>query len=64
VTSRLHADNRERELSGLCEALSVSGLKTGVLITENQEETIQKDSFTIRIVPAWKWLLDKTASQL
>ncbi len=59
VTSRLHADNRERELAGLYESMEMFDLKEGTLITENQEETIQKDSFTIHIVPAWKWLLGR-----
>jgi hypothetical protein len=57
VTARLHADNREREVSGLMEACAAFGLKEGTLVTEHEEETLKKDGVAVRIVPAWKWLV-------
>jgi hypothetical protein len=57
VTSRLHADNREREIAGLVEACAAFGLKEGIIITENEEKTIEQGGGIIQVMPAWKWLL-------
>ncbi len=32
-------------------------LHTGLIITEDDEETIEHNGFTIQVVPAWKFLL-------
>lgn len=29
------------------------------IITHHQEEAILRDGLTIRVVPAWKWMLSK-----
>lgn len=58
VTTQL-AENKEREIAGLLEAMSQFKLKTGTIITENQEDEINIGEFNIHVVPAWKWLLGK-----
>ena len=57
VTKNIHYNNRKRELNGLKNALNKFNLKTGKIITQNQEEKFSEDGFLIHIVPAWKWLL-------
>lgn len=48
---------RKREITGLIEAMQNYKLQTGFIITEDEEETITENGLTIRILPAWKWLL-------
>lgn len=50
--------NRDREFSGLTEAMEEFGLKEGIILTQYQEDTVKKDDYIINIVPVWKWLLD------
>jgi hypothetical protein len=57
VTTRLHADNSEREMAGLLEACTTFGLKEGTLITEHEDEVIEAEGVTVRVAPAWKWLV-------
>ncbi|MEI7621326.1 MAG: ATP-binding protein [Candidatus Moraniibacteriota bacterium] len=47
----------EREIVGLLEAMEKFKLKTGLIITESQEEEKVIAGKKIKIVPAWKWLL-------
>lgn len=51
---------RRREIEGLQEASELTGCKSLLIITADEEETIQisADS-TIRVIPAWKWLLSR-----
>ena len=32
-------------------------LDRALIITYDEEETIEKDGLTIEVIPAWKWLL-------
>ena len=48
----------EREIAGLLEAMEKFKLKTGLIITETQEEEKVIAGKKIKIVPAWKWLLE------
>lgn len=59
VTWELNPDNREREITGLIEAMDKFSLKKGLIITNDQEETIKRSGKTIQVKPAWKWLLEK-----
>lgn len=59
VTKELGQANEKREVGGLLEAMEKFKLKTGFIITENQEEERRVGNKLIRIVPAWKWLLNK-----
>ena len=58
VTKVLDNNNEKRELNGLLEAMEKFNLKTGLIITESQEEERKIDGKKIKIIPAWKWLLD------
>jgi len=51
-------ETRERELSGLFEALTKLKLKKGTLVTNNETEKINKSGKEIEVIPMWKWLLD------
>ncbi|MBI2045562.1 ATP-binding protein [Candidatus Pacearchaeota archaeon] len=59
VTYELNEKNKEREIAGLMEALNKFKLKEGLIITFDQEEKIEIEGKTIKIIPAWKWLLSK-----
>lgn len=53
------AKTRKREVDGLLEAAHVTGCRNLYIITAEDQEEIKTDGFTIRVVPAWRWLLDK-----
>lgn len=53
----LTRENRDRELDGLLGAMKVHGLKEGLILTYLQEEVIAQDGYTLRVLPAWKWLI-------
>lgn len=47
----------QRELKGLTQAMKEMGLSKGLIITYDEENTIQVDEGTINVLPAWQWLL-------
>ncbi len=49
---------KNREIDGLIEAMNTYGLKEGFIITENDQSTLEVETFQIKIIPIWKWLLD------
>jgi predicted AAA+ superfamily ATPase len=49
---------RKRETVALGEAMAELGLKTGTIVTRNEDERIASDGGTIEVVPAWRFLLD------
>jgi len=51
-------ENREREIKGLLEAMKEFKLKQGTIITLDKEAEETIEGRKIRIVPAWKWLLE------
>jgi len=59
VCHELNAENTEREIGGLREALEGFGLTEGLILTGNQEDQRKEGDFTIIIKPVWKWLLEK-----
>ena len=56
----LTQNNREREINGLLEAMNTLKLKTGLILTNDQEEEIISNQEKITIKPVWKWLLEKS----
>ena len=52
-------ENKDREISGLAEAMEKFKLKEGLLLTNSQEEVIQLGGRKIIVKPVWKWLLEK-----
>ena len=55
----LNKENKEREFNGLLEVLNKFKLKGGIIITFDQDEEIEKDGKKIKVLPIWKWLLEK-----
>ncbi len=58
VTWELNETNRDREINGLMEAMQTYDLKSGLLLTYDQEEEIIINLKKIHIKPIWKWLLE------
>ena len=54
----LSESNKEREISGLLEAMSEFKLKEGLILTQEQEEGLRIKGKKIKVMPAWKWLLE------
>ena len=52
----------KREIRGLIAAAKKTGCKDLLLITDYEERTIEEDGFTIQVVPAYYWLIDKGPS--
>ncbi len=59
VTYEINEKNKEREVTGLIEALNKFKLKKGLIITFDQEEELKLNGKKIVIKPVWKWLLEK-----
>lgn len=52
----LNPDNRERELTGLVDALRKYNLAEGIIVTLSQEDFFEIDGFKIRVMPSFKYL--------
>lgn len=48
---------REREVGGLLEASQATGCDNLLIITKEEESSIERDGKQIKVMPAWKWLL-------
>ncbi len=48
-----------REVSALQEAMGRFGNNVGTIVTIDEEEDIKVEEGSIRVVPAWKWLLEE-----
>ena len=58
VCWKLEQANRGREFRGLSEAMNRLSMRHGTVLTWDQEETTRIKGRTVRVLPAWKWLLD------
>lgn len=58
VCYALNEENRNREIKGMEAAMRVTGRKSGLLLTNNQEERIETAAGEIQVLPAWRWLLE------
>ena len=54
------ADPRTRrcEMGALRRAMAELGLRTGTIVTRDEEETVSVDAGVVEVVPAWRFLLD------
>jgi predicted AAA+ superfamily ATPase len=59
VCWELTDDNKKRETNGLIEAMRFFNIDNGIIVTFDQEEEIKVNNGIIRVVPAWKFLLEK-----
>ncbi len=50
-------ETRKRETDALVALAKVQPLKKAVIVTYDEEETIERDGLRIEVVPVWKWLL-------
>jgi hypothetical protein len=58
VAKVLDRNNEKRELLGLLEAMNKYGLKSGTIITEDQENEKRMEGKIVKMTPLWKWLLE------
>jgi predicted AAA+ superfamily ATPase len=56
--SMADAKTQKRELAALCEAMNELGLKTAIIVTRNQTERITVEGCNVKVVPAWRFLLE------
>ena len=56
VCTRLNEENQDREINGLFEALEMFKLKTGLLLTLDEEDQFERDGKIVLVRPVWKWL--------
>lgn len=49
---------RKREIDGLAEAMETYSISEGLILTDDEDETLQIHSGRIKIRPVWKWLLE------
>ena len=57
--SLVEPGTRKRETSALEAAMAETGLRTGTIVTRNENERIETDDGAIEVVPAWRFLLDQ-----
>ena len=50
-------ETRDREIFGLIDAIKQYKLKSGLILTEDEEGDIKEGGYNIKIMPVWKWLL-------
>lgn len=56
--SMAEPQTRKREISALSEVMAELGLKSGTIVTRNDEERIKVENGYIEVVPAWRFLLN------
>ncbi len=59
VCYELSEKNMDREINGLIEAMKKFKLKKGLIVTYDDEKEIVKDGLKIKVIPVWKWMLNK-----
>ena len=52
------ADTRKRETSALVALHQLHPLRKAVIITYDEEETIEAEGLQIEVIPIWKWLTE------
>lgn len=57
TTGLSNPEVKKREIEGLMEAMRAYDLREGIILTENEHDTIEMDGFQISVIPIWKWLL-------
>ena len=57
--SMSNGKTKKREIDALFDAMNTYKLQSGLIITDDTEEEIIENDKKIKIIPAWKWLLNK-----
>ncbi len=60
VCSDLNLDNKDREINGLVEVLDFFGKNSGSILTLDQEDFFSVSGKKIKVIPAWKWIINKS----
>ena len=55
--SLANPETKKREIAGLGEALEFHKLNKGLILTEDENDTIKHGKTTIEILPIWYWLI-------
>lgn len=58
VCWELTTRNEKRELAGLKEACKALELRSGIILTYDQEQEWEANGIKIAVMPVWKWLLE------
>ncbi|MBD3203500.1 AAA family ATPase [Candidatus Woesearchaeota archaeon] len=53
----LNYKNKKREIKGLVKTCKKFNLKTGLILTFDQEDEFVEDKIEIKVKPVWKWML-------
>ena len=59
VCYEFNEETKKRELEGIISALKEFDLKSGIVLTYNQEDRFLIQNKEIIVLPVWKWLLEK-----
>jgi len=59
VCYNLTEQNKDREINGLLTAMNKFDLKEGLILTYDQDDEFIIKNKKIKLVPVWKWLLNK-----
>jgi len=51
-------DTRKREIAALQEAMQEHQIGNAMIVTRDDDETVETAAGTIRVVPAWQYLLE------
>lgn len=57
VCYNLQQANEKREIEGLLKAMDAFQLKTGLILTFDQEDELSEGKKKIKILPVWKWMM-------
>lgn len=57
ICYKLTEDNKDREINGLTEAMEELNLKTGYILTHEQEDGFKIKNKKIVVMPVWKWII-------
>lgn len=52
------SQTRSREVNALVSLSRFMKIDTALIITKDQEETIEQEGINIQVIPVWKWLVD------
>ena len=58
VCFEFNEENKEREITGLLEAMNKFKLKEGLILTYDQDDEFKLGNKKIKVIPVWRWLLE------
>lgn len=64
TTSLVDSEVKKREIGGLVEAMQAYDLHEGIILTENETDSIEIEQFLILVLPIWKWLLQHGSQEI